>query len=75
MIHFNDYEFYDENRFEVHDIEGCLGRYKAVRNGYLVLRTRKKFWNPITVLIKSSLTGLERVKTVHLSYANASKIF
>ena len=36
-FHFNDYELHDEDRFAVRDGENCLGHYKAVRNGFLIL--------------------------------------
>ena len=35
-FHFNDYELHDEDRFEVRNGEGCLGRFRAVRNGFLI---------------------------------------
>lgn len=35
-FHFNAYELHDEDRFEVRSGKHCLGRYRAVRNGYLI---------------------------------------
>lgn len=37
-FHFNQYELYDEDKFEVRTGGTCLGRYKAVRNGFLLIK-------------------------------------
>ncbi|MEM9000308.1 MAG: hypothetical protein AAGB24_08590 [Bacteroidota bacterium] len=36
-FHFNNYELYDDDRFELRSGEQCLGRFRAVRNGYLIV--------------------------------------